>query len=102
MECLNSTFTTFPDENLVQGGNAGAMSRERSFQIKQYSTSFSVSVDDITCSTQFCVQDTFQVFHGGNSWDCLGFGWVMGRKAVSVKIVGVYNGELLAFDGVGV
>ncbi len=87
---------------LCKGGNAGAKGRERSFQIKQYSTSFSVSVDDITCSTQFCVQDYSQVFHGGNSWDCLGFGWVMGRKIVSVKIGGVSNGEVLAFDGVGV
>ncbi len=47
-------------------------------------------------------EDNSQVFSGGNFWNCLGVGWVMGREGVSEKMGGAFNWKVLAFGGVEV
>ncbi len=75
MGSLNSIFKMWPDKDFVQGAkNTGVKGREGSFQVKQHSTGFTGSADDIIVNTEAGVKGNFQVFGGGNFWYCPGVG----------------------------
>ncbi len=53
MGCLNRIFKMWPGEHFVQGEkNTGGKGRELSFQVKQHTTGFIGSADDIIFSTE--------------------------------------------------
>ncbi len=70
--------------------------------VKQHPTGFICSADGIIFSTEPEVYDNSQVFSGGNFWDYLGVGWVMGPEGVSDQTGGATNAKVLAFGGVEV
>ncbi len=78
----------------------GGKGREGSFQVEQHSTGFIGNAADINFSTEPGVKDNFQVFGGGNVWDCLAVGWVMGREGDIMG--GGINGKVLGFGGIEV
>ncbi len=70
MGCLNRIFKMRLDTNFVQEEtNAGYMGRHGSFQIKQHSTGFIGSADDIIFSTEPGIEANSLVISGENFWD---------------------------------
>ncbi len=53
MGCLDSIFKNWPDKSFVQGEkNAAGKGREGSLQVKQHSTGFISSSDDMIFNTE--------------------------------------------------
>ncbi len=93
----------WPDIDFVKWKkNTGGKGLEVSSQVKQHPTGFIGSADAIIFSTKPEVFDNSQIFSGGNFWDYLGAGWVLGPEGVSDKTGGSTNGKVLAFGGVEV